>query len=127
MLPTRELIPELPFTDPLPSPGAPSAKSFAKHVAAFREFGQPTRELITRYSTSDGTNFTTYTFAQDLSYGLNAISQAFARPPIPSKYSSDDTSSSGWGGGGSAGGGFSGFDGGGSSGGGFGGGGVSSW
>ncbi len=91
---------------------------------AFKDLETPPPDW---YSNSDGTDFTTYTFAQDLSYGLNTISQAFASPPIPSKYSSGDSDSGGFGGGGSAGGGFSGFDGGGSSGGGFGGGGVSSW
>lgn len=92
---------------------------------AFKDLETPPPDW---YSNSDGTNFTTYTFAQDLSYGLDAISQAFSSPPIPSKYSSGDSGSSGFGGGGgSAGSGFSGFDGGGSSGGGFGGGGVSSW
>ena len=81
------------------------------------------------YESSDGTTFTTYTFAQDLGYGLNAISQAFASPPLPG-YSSSGSGGSGWGGGssdGGAGGGFSGFGDGGSAGGGFGGGGVGSW
>lgn len=93
---------------------------------AFKDLETPPPDW---YSHSDGTDFTTYTFAQDLSYGLDSISQAFSSPPIPSKYSSGDSGSSGFGSGsgGSAGGGFSGFGGGGSSGGGFGGGGVSSW
>lgn len=93
---------------------------------AFKDLETPPPDW---YSNSDGSGFTTYTFAQDLSYGLDTISQVFASPPIPSKYSSGDSGSSGFGSGssGSAGGGLSGFGGGGSSGGGFGGGGVSSW
>src|SRR5262249_1342181 len=51
--------------EPLPSTGAPSAKSFAKHVATFREFGQPTRELITRFSSPDGTPGAIRTFVNE--------------------------------------------------------------
>ncbi|CAN5125178.1 hypothetical protein BH10CYA1_BH10CYA1_35570 [soil metagenome] len=94
---------------------------------AFKDLATPPPDW---YSTSDGTDFTTYTFARELDYGLNVISRAFSNPPLPSNYSTGDSGSGGYGGGSggdSAGGGSSGFGGGGSSGGGFGGGGVSSW
>ncbi|MBS1956152.1 MAG: DUF2207 domain-containing protein [Cyanobacteria bacterium SZAS-4] len=91
---------------------------------AFKDLETPPPDW---YSSSDGTDYTTYTFAQDLGYGLNTISRAFSSPPTPPINFSGGSGGGFGGGGGSAGGGFSGFGGGGSSGGGFGGGGVGSW
>ena len=83
--------PELPFTDPLPSVGTSSAKSFAKHVAAFREFGQPTRELITQYSAPDGSPGAIRTFVNEFwtarqrqAHSLHEVSyRACFKPQLP--------------------------------------------
>src|SRR5215831_5717764 len=87
----HERTPELPFSDPLPSASTPSAKSFAKHVAAFREFGQPTRELITRFSAPDGTTAAIRTFVNEFwtarqrqAHSLHEVSyRACFKPQLP--------------------------------------------
>ena len=45
---------ELPFTACEPPPRRSNASTLAAELAAFREFGNPTRQIVTSFSTSDG-------------------------------------------------------------------------